>query len=64
MYLLYLQWTFGDAFFFLHAWEDVAITRWQMASDSLTAIFKGAAIGNNLIDFLLTFSVFGLVVLG
>ncbi len=64
VYLLYLQWTFGDAFFFLHAWEDVAITPWQMASDSLTAIFKGAAIGNNLIDFSLTFLVFGLVMLG
>jgi mannosyltransferase PIG-V len=63
-YMLYLQWTFGDAFFFLHAWEDVAVTPWQLASHTLAAIMAGTAIGNNLIDFSLTLLVLGLVVRG
>jgi hypothetical protein len=63
-YMLYQQWTFGDAFFFLHAWEDVTITPWQMAGETLMAIFNGVAIGNNLIDLSLTLLVLGLVVLG
>jgi len=62
--MIYSQVQFGDALFWLHAWNNVVIAPWELAGKTLRAIFEGNALGNNLIDFCFTVFILGLTLWG
>ncbi len=64
LYMLYLYLTFGDPFFWLHAWNNVTVPPWDLPIKTLQAISAGVALGNNLVDFSFTFFILGLTVIG
>jgi Gpi18-like mannosyltransferase len=64
MYMLYLQLTFGDAWLWLHAWNNVTVMPWELVAKTLAAIFSGIALPNNLVDFSLTVLILGLALIG
>lgn len=64
LYMLYLYLTFGDPFFWLHAWNNVTVPPWNLPIKTLQAISAGVALGNNLVDFSITFFILGLTIVG
>lgn len=58
-YLLYLWWSFGDAFAFM----NVQIFWWRQSSDPLTVIWNGLTAGDSANLFLTVFGLAGLAIL-